>query len=590
MRTHRNRGRCRTRDPPRIRGTCGRSRACRARNENGNPNPNRCRSRHRWSRRHRRLGRPGRNRSDHSYRRDRRPARPGRPDERRSVEGADRGRGRGGRGHPGVGVERRLPAPGRGVVVLPPVLVPCRCHLRGLSGARSLPGRRARTREGTAQVSPRRCHRRPDRTSALRPGTSVGPVAAGAARRSRGAAHAGRSAPGAARTVRDPGGLPKASAPAGARRRGLPSRQRAKRRPLPPHRLHPWPQRSRPRQRPPAGPGRDTQWSAPEVIPRSPPPEYLMSAPSAGRPPEEPASDGPRHRRSRAARPVGRMAALLRLLGSRGRAPRQRTVPRHDFSPDLDGCRQELARWQRHADSFERELTRVSFERAHLLAWLAALHPSSAVVTPAVGVGPDGTHLLRLVAGGRQLSWRLPPGTSRCSGMSRTRSAPRATCDGTAPPPWSRRPTSALTPACWPSRGVCSRPPPRCGRRRVPPSTDRARRASSNHPAKLRSAGSGGTSAGPTALPCGEISSRGALSRPRRAVAARTTRRPAPVPLQPARELQQQLGVLRPPHPARPHPRLHRPEQRPAAQPVLVQLQRLREPLHPAPGRRRPGR
>ncbi|WP_327185370.1 hypothetical protein [Streptomyces sp. NBC_01334] len=82
---------------------------------------------------------------------------------------------------------------------------------------------------------------------------------------------------------------------------------------------------------------------------------------------------------------------------------------RHGPSPDLDDCRQELARWQRHADSFERELTRVSFERAHLLAWLAALHPSSAVVAPAVGAGPDGTHLLRLVAGGRQLSWRLPP-------------------------------------------------------------------------------------------------------------------------------------------------------------------------------------
>ncbi|MFF6991145.1 hypothetical protein [Streptomyces sp. NPDC010273] len=84
-------------------------------------------------------------------------------------------------------------------------------------------------------------------------------------------------------------------------------------------------------------------------------------------------------------------------------------MPPHNPSPDLDGCRQEVARWQRHADSFERELTRVSFERAHLLAWLAALHPSSAVVTPVGGAGPDGTHLLRLVAGGRQLSWRIPP-------------------------------------------------------------------------------------------------------------------------------------------------------------------------------------
>ncbi|MDR6980603.1 hypothetical protein J2X68_007343 [Streptomyces sp. 3330] len=137
-----------------------------------------------------------------------------------------------------------------------------------------------------------------------------------------------------------------------------------------------------------------------------------MSVPSSstGRPPEEPLSDGSRDRGSRTGRPVGRAAALRRLLGLRGRAPRPETPPRHgSSSPDLDHCRQELVRWQRHADSFERELTRVSFERAHLLAWLAALHPSSAVVTPAVGAGADGTHLLRLVAGGRQLSWRLTP-------------------------------------------------------------------------------------------------------------------------------------------------------------------------------------
>lgn len=134
-----------------------------------------------------------------------------------------------------------------------------------------------------------------------------------------------------------------------------------------------------------------------------------MSVPSPGRPPEEPLSEGSRNRHSRAARPLGRMAALRRLFGPRDRAPRPEAAPRHSLSPDLDDCRRELARWQRHADSFERELTRVSFERAHLLAWLAALHPSSAVVTPAVGAGPDGTHLLRLVAGGRQLSWRLLP-------------------------------------------------------------------------------------------------------------------------------------------------------------------------------------
>ncbi|MGW2915771.1 hypothetical protein ACWC9X_35740 [Streptomyces asoensis] len=127
-----------------------------------------------------------------------------------------------------------------------------------------------------------------------------------------------------------------------------------------------------------------------------------MSAPPTGGPPEENPSGGPRARGDRT-------GVLRRLLRPRGLTVRPQTAARHDTAPDLDDCRRELARWQRHADSFERELTRVSFERAHLLAWLAALHPSSAVVAPAAGAGPDGTHLLRLVAGGRQLSWRLPP-------------------------------------------------------------------------------------------------------------------------------------------------------------------------------------
>ncbi|MFE2585425.1 hypothetical protein [Streptomyces sp. NPDC059378] len=134
-----------------------------------------------------------------------------------------------------------------------------------------------------------------------------------------------------------------------------------------------------------------------------------MSAPSTGPLPEEPVAGGSRARRFRADRPAGRTAALLRLLRPRGRASRQETEPPEHPSVDLDSCRQELARWQHHADSFERELSRVASERAHLLAWLAALHPSSAVITPAVGIGGDGTHLLRLVAGERQLCWHLLP-------------------------------------------------------------------------------------------------------------------------------------------------------------------------------------
>ncbi|MEU9733961.1 hypothetical protein [Streptomyces sp. NPDC048002] len=100
---------------------------------------------------------------------------------------------------------------------------------------------------------------------------------------------------------------------------------------------------------------------------------------------------------------LGRTATfLLRALRRPGR-PRGRLVR------DLDDVRRERDRWQGHADSFERELTGVRHERAHLLAWLAALHPASAVLTPGPESGPDGGHRLCIEAGGRQLSWRLHP-------------------------------------------------------------------------------------------------------------------------------------------------------------------------------------
>ncbi|MET9734027.1 hypothetical protein ABZZ79_26255 [Streptomyces sp. NPDC006458] len=68
-----------------------------------------------------------------------------------------------------------------------------------------------------------------------------------------------------------------------------------------------------------------------------------------------------------------------------------------------------MTRWQRHADSYAQESGRLSRERAHLLAWLAALHPASAVITPAVRAGHHGSVRLRLMAGGRQLSWSVRP-------------------------------------------------------------------------------------------------------------------------------------------------------------------------------------
>ncbi len=57
--------------------------------------------------------------------------------------------------------------------------------------------------------------------------------------------------------------------------------------------------------------------------------------------------------------------------------------------------------------------------------------------------------------------------------------------------------------------------------------------------------------------------------------------------LKPPGKLQQQLRVLRPPHPQGPHPGLHGPEQGPAAQPLLVHVQRLGEAFHPSAGGRR---
>ncbi|MGW7262142.1 hypothetical protein [Streptomyces sp. NPDC054842] len=132
--------------------------------------------------------------------------------------------------------------------------------------------------------------------------------------------------------------------------------------------------------------------------------------------PADPAPESPRSSRPRPTGPLGRTAAaLLFVLCPRGRgtrrrpadADRPRTEPRRLLARDLDDCRQERDRWRRHADSYERELTLVSLERAHLLAWLAALHPSTAVITPATEPRTQGTYLLRLVTGSRQLSWQL---------------------------------------------------------------------------------------------------------------------------------------------------------------------------------------
>lgn len=97
-----------------------------------------------------------------------------------------------------------------------------------------------------------------------------------------------------------------------------------------------------------------------------------------------------------------------RRSGPAGRPPEP--VDRLRLEHELAVSRLRLARWQQYADAYERRLGDAERERAHLLAWLAALHPASAVLTPLTGPDQEGAHRLCLVAGGWHLSWRIPPG------------------------------------------------------------------------------------------------------------------------------------------------------------------------------------
>ncbi|MGV9427131.1 hypothetical protein ACWDO7_22945 [Streptomyces sp. NPDC003656] len=77
---------------------------------------------------------------------------------------------------------------------------------------------------------------------------------------------------------------------------------------------------------------------------------------------------------------------------------------------ELREARADATRWKGRAEAYAAERDGAYKERAHLLAWLAALHPASAVITPASDIGDEpGWHLLYLVAGGWQLSWHIHP-------------------------------------------------------------------------------------------------------------------------------------------------------------------------------------
>ncbi|MEU4170988.1 hypothetical protein AB0F46_29425 [Streptomyces sp. NPDC026665] len=72
----------------------------------------------------------------------------------------------------------------------------------------------------------------------------------------------------------------------------------------------------------------------------------------------------------------------------------------------LRTAREDVERWKQHAESYDRERGDALRECALLLAWIAALHPASAVIAPAHD--GEGTLDLYIVAGGWQLCWSVP--------------------------------------------------------------------------------------------------------------------------------------------------------------------------------------
>ncbi|WP_328425963.1 hypothetical protein [Streptomyces sp. NBC_00443] len=133
-------------------------------------------------------------------------------------------------------------------------------------------------------------------------------------------------------------------------------------------------------------------------------------------------------RRNQEPEPV-RPRILTHARGTNGDAePIEDPVAR--LASELTQAQEDAARWKRHADSYDTEraeavqlndhyrddIDRTAKERdgayrerAQLLAWLAALHPSSAVITDSPDIDEDGWQLLYLVAGGWQMSWHIHP-------------------------------------------------------------------------------------------------------------------------------------------------------------------------------------
>ncbi|MFI7315171.1 hypothetical protein [Streptomyces hygroscopicus] len=76
---------------------------------------------------------------------------------------------------------------------------------------------------------------------------------------------------------------------------------------------------------------------------------------------------------------------------------------------NLADAEQRVRAANRRAGQAEVERDQAYRERAALLAWLAALHPANAVITPAPDVAEPGWQLLYLLVGGWQMSWHIHP-------------------------------------------------------------------------------------------------------------------------------------------------------------------------------------
>lgn len=119
------------------------------------------------------------------------------------------------------------------------------------------------------------------------------------------------------------------------------------------------------------------------------------------------------------------MMPFLRRLRAALAEPEEQDCGHPDsFARLVDDAHQAIvdARgWERHADDLARELAATRAELAHergetvlLLAWIAALHPSTTVLTPDNRPSaPEDQQDLYITAGGWQLRWHINPAHAR---------------------------------------------------------------------------------------------------------------------------------------------------------------------------------